>query len=169
MRDLLVRYSTPRWMFFYMGAFPIVMMLVAVFYFQHYLQLEPCPLCSIQRVFTIAIAVVGIIAFIHNPAKLGRRIYAAIALIPALMGAGTSARHIWLQSLPADQVPGCGPGLDYLMEVFSLVEVLRQVLMGSGECAEVVWRFLGLSIPAWTMVAFLMLMAMQIFQLLRKG
>lgn len=168
MRELLVRYSTVRWVFLYLGIFPIVMMLVAVFYFQHYLQLEPCPLCSVQRVFTIAIAVVAFIAFIHNPGKLGRRVYAAVALVPTLMGVGAAARHVWLQSLPPDQVPGCGPGLDYLMEVFSLVEALQQILMGSGECAEVVWRFLGLSIPAWTMVAFLMLMAVQIFQLLRK-
>ena len=69
-------------------------------------------------------------------------------------GAAVAGRHLWLQSLPADQVPECGPTLDYILEVFPLSKALQLVLRGSGECAKIEWQFLGLSIPGWTLIAF---------------
>lgn len=130
------------------------MMGTALVYFQHILQLEPCPLCILQRVVVIGLAGVFLLAAVHNPRGWGARVYGALVIAVAAAGAGIAGRHVWLQSLPADQVPECGPGLDYMLEVFPLTETLQMVLHGSGECAEVLWRFLGLSIPGWTLVAF---------------
>ena len=72
-----------------------------------------------------------------------------------LVGAAIAARHVWIQNLPPDQVPECGPTLDYMLEVFPLGEALTMVFTGSGECAEVLWTFLGLSMPAWALLCFL--------------
>ena len=36
---------------------------------------------------------------------------------------------------------------------------LTRVFKGSGECAEAGWYFLGLAIPAWTLVFFIAMMA----------
>jgi disulfide bond formation protein DsbB len=130
------------------------MMGTALAYFQHYLQLEPCPLCIMQRVVVMGIAAVLLVAAIHNPGGWGVRVYGALVTLVAAIGASIAGRHIWLQNLPPDQVPECGPGLDYILEVFPLSEALQMVLHGSGECAEVLWRFLGLTIPGWTLVAF---------------
>jgi disulfide bond formation protein DsbB len=130
------------------------MIVTALAYFQHYLHLEPCPLCIFQRVVVMALAGVLLVAAIHNPAGFGVRIYGLLVTGVAAIGAAISARHVWLQNLPRDQVPECGPGLDYILDVFPLNEALRMVLHGSGECAEVLWHFLGLSIPGWTLVAF---------------
>ena len=132
----------------------LVMMGTALVYFQHILQLEPCPLCVLQRMVVIALAAVLLLAALHNPRAWGIRIYGALVILIATTGASIAGRHVWLQGLPADQVPECGPGLDYLLEVFPLTQVLEMVLSGSGECAEVLWRFLGLTIPGWTLVAF---------------
>jgi len=132
----------------------IGMMGTALLYFQTYLQLEPCPLCIFQRVVVMAIAAVLLVAAIHNPAGWGVRAYGALVTLVAAVGAGIAGRHVWLQGLPPDQVPECGPGLEYILDVFPVGEALRMVLHGSGECAEVLWRFLGLSIPGWTLVAF---------------
>ncbi len=132
----------------------LTMLATALAYFQYHLQLEPCPLCIFQRVVVMTLAGVLLVATIHNPASLGIRLYGLLVTLVAATGAAISARHVWLQSLPPDQVPECGPGLDYILDVFPLNEALQMVLHGSGECAEVLWRFLGLSIPGWTLVAF---------------
>lgn len=130
------------------------MMGTALAYFQYYLQLEPCPMCVMQRVVVISIAVVLLVATLHNPGGWGVRVYGALVTLIAAAGAAIAGRHVWLQNLPPDQVPECGPGLDYILEVFPLGEALQMILHGSGECAEVLWRFLGLTIPGWTLVAF---------------
>jgi len=57
-------------------------------------------------------------------------------------------------------VPACGPGLDYIMDAFPLLDALELVFTGSGECAEVNWSFLGLSMPGWTFIWFLLLAAL---------
>ena len=124
---------------------------------QHGLGLEPCPLCVFQRIGVIAVGVVALLAALQNPGLVGSRVYALLGLIAAGIGGAISARHAYLQSLPPDQVPACGPGLDYMLESFPFTEVLRKVFTGSGECAEVVWRFLGLSMPQWVLVWFVIL------------
>ena len=52
----------------------------------------------------------------------------------------------------SDQVPGCGPGFEYIMENFALFDALELIFQGSGECADVVWRMLGLSMPSWVII-----------------
>jgi len=126
-------------------------------YAQHGLGLEPCPLCVFQRVGVIAVGLVALLAALHNPGIVGSRVYAGAGLLAAAAGGAVSARHAWLQNLPPDQVPACGPGLDYMLDSFPFTQVLRKVLSGSGECAEVVWSFLGLSMPMWVLVWFVAL------------
>ncbi|MBN1378598.1 MAG: disulfide bond formation protein B [Gammaproteobacteria bacterium] len=146
-----------------------IMILVAKLYFQGLLMLEPCPLCAMQRFFVIGTALVVAVAFIHNPGILGRKIYAVLAMLPNFSGIVTASRHVWLQSLPIEKVPECGPGIDYIMEVFSLFDALQIIFSGSGECAEVQWTLLGLTIPGWTLVAFIAMMGVLWFQFLRKN
>jgi len=126
-------------------------------YSQHGLGLEPCPLCVFQRVATIALGGVFLIAALHNPSGLGRLAYAALTFVVAAAGVGVAGRHVWLQNLPQDQVPACGPDLGFMLEAFPLTEVLSVVLSGSGECAEVSWRFLGLTMPTWVLISLALL------------
>lgn len=127
-------------------------------YAEYALLLEPCPLCVFQRMATIATGLVFLIAALHAPSgAAGRRIYAALIMLAAGTGAGVAGRHVWLQNLPADQVPACGPGFDYIIDAFPLSEALRLIFTGSGECASIDWSFLGLSMPAWVLICFAML------------
>lgn len=121
-------------------------------YLQHGMGLEPCPLCVFQRIAVIALGIAFALTALHDPGRIGARVYGLLIALVAVGGGVVAGRHVWLQSLPADRVPECGAGLDYMREVFPLTEVLRQVFTGSGECAEVVWSFLGLSMPAWVLV-----------------
>jgi len=123
-------------------------------YLEHVVGLEPCPLCIFQRVAYIIIAVISLIGAIHNPQKLFERIYASLILIASLCGAGIAGRQIWLQHLPEDKIPECGPGLEYMLDTFPFTDALRMILSGSGECAEVQWTFLSFSIAEWSIVCF---------------
>ena len=136
-------------------------------YLQHGVGLEPCPLCLFQRVAVFAASAVLLLAIFHGPQRVGVRIYAALTGLTALAGAAVAVRHLWLQSLPEEQVPACGPGLDYMMDVLPMQEVLRQVFSGSGECAELDWAFLGISLPGWSLLVFAGLLAVAAVQLLR--
>jgi len=129
-------------------------LMAAALYFQYAMKLEPCPLCIIQRLFVIGLGVVLLAGGLHNPKMWGRRIYGILTALLAASGAAVAARHVWLQNLPPEQVPACGPGLDYMLEAFPFTKTLQLVLLGSGECAKVDWTFLGLGIPAWTLIFF---------------
>ena len=131
-------------------------------YFEHVMGLEPCPLCIFQRVVIIATGVVCFAAFLQNPAVMARRIYGTLIGLLSISGIALAGRHLWLQSLPPEKVPTCGPGLEYLLNVFPLMQVLEFVLKGSGECAKVSWTFLGISIPGWTLLIFIGFLAMSI-------
>lgn len=136
-------------------------------FMQYVMHWEPCPLCTMQRVMVITTGVIALIAFIHHPQITGIRVYGGLIALSAVLGGCISIRHIYLQHLPPDQVPACGPGLEYLVHVFSLVEVLKILLVGDGTCATILWSFLGLTIPGWVLVAFVGLAAIGIFQVVR--
>jgi protein dithiol:quinone oxidoreductase len=127
------------------------------FYTQFYEGLEPCPLCILQRVAMIVLCALFLLAAAHHPGKLGVRVYAVLIALVALTGAVLAGRHVWIQHLPADQVPECGPSLSYMLDVFPLNETLEMVFTGSGECAKVNWMFLELSMPAWVLLWFMLL------------
>lgn len=145
-----------------------VLTILAGVYMEHVMKLLPCPLCITQRAFFDLIGVLGLIAFIHNPATKGRRIYAVLGIIAALGGGYFAQHQLWLQSLPADQVPACGPGLAYMFEVFPLLEAFKLLLQGDGTCAHVD-KILGLSIPAWSVIAFAGFGLINLYQVIRKA
>ncbi len=137
-------------------AFCALMMAVALA-LQYVAGLEPCPLCIFQRVAVIVAALVFLAAAIHDPRGWGGGVYGVLGLAAVGGGIAVAGRHVWLQSLPADQVPSCGPGLDYMVEVLPMWDVLSRVLSGSGECAAIEGAWLGVTLPQWTLVGFVVL------------
>ncbi len=143
-------------------------MMAFALYAEHYLLLSPCPLCVFQRMAVIALGVIFLIATLHDPAGWGRRVYAGLIFAAAGFGAGVAGRHVWLQHLPADKIPSCGPGFDYIIESFPLSDALKLIFTGSGECATVDWQFLGLSMPAWVLISVVVVGAAGIWNNLRR-
>ncbi len=138
-------------------------------YFQYGMDMHPCPLCITQRVFVFAVGLCALIAAIHNPAQLGRRLYAGLGIIAAGSGAAVAARHVWIQNLPEDQVPACGPGLSYMFDNFPLQEAINLLLQGDGNCADVSWSLLGLTMPMWVVVAFAGMIVVNFWQAWRRA
>lgn len=135
---------------------------VAYFYFQQHLDLAPCPLCMFQRACLVAIAVLCLLGILARPKKLGSKFLALGVMLFSVLGLGIAGRQVWLQNLPADQVPECGPDLEFMLNSFPITEVIQSVLQGSGECAEVQWQFLWLSMPAWMVVVFAVMLLISI-------
>ena len=129
--------------------------MAAALFFQFHENLNPCPLCISQRIAVILVGIVYFLAFVHNPGRRGIQRYAFTAILMALIGASISARHVWIQHLPKDEVPACGPGLAYMFQYFPLTDTLKMMLSGTGDCAQVDWVLLGLSMPAWVLSAFI--------------
>lgn len=157
-------HRSPR-TWFMAGVAVCVALLLAAYYFQHAGGLEPCPLCISQRIVVLVTGVVFLIAALHNPRARALRIYAWLGGITALSGAAISARHVWLQYLPKDAVPSCGPGLEYMLQNFPLSQVIPFFFSGTGDCAEVDWRFAGLTMPGWLLLIFIGLAVLSLVQL----
>lgn len=148
---------TPR-LHFLAGSLVCAGLLAFALYLQHYQGQEPCPLCVFQRVAYIALMAVFLVAALHGPRRAGAVVaYGAVAVLTAAVGVAIAARHVWLQYLPKDRVPACGPGLEYMMRKFPLFDLLEKVFAGSGECAEAAWRLFGLSIAEWSLAWFVVL------------
>ncbi|SBT19264.1 Disulfide bond formation protein B [Marinomonas gallaica] len=128
-------------------------LLGVAFYMEYQMGLEPCPLCMLQRIAFFMIGVFSLISALGQNASWQRKLALPIVVL-SLLGAGLAIRHLYLQSLPMEELPACLPGLSYMFEVFPWQEIMQAMIMGTGECGDVVWTFLGLSIPGWTLVAF---------------
>jgi disulfide bond formation protein DsbB len=122
-------------------------------YAQYVLQLEPCPLCIFQRIGIIALGVVFLVAGLHDPKGWGSYAYGSLIAVAALATIGVAARHLYVQSLPPGSVPSCGAPLSVLVKFTPPIELIKKVLTGGGECAEVNWRFLGFAMPAWVLIS----------------
>ena len=134
-------------------------------YLQYYEYQDPCPLCLLQRVVYIVLMALFLVAALHGPGRVGATVYGGLLFVVAAIGAVIATRHVWLQHLPKDRVPECGPGLEYILRKFSLTRALEKVLTGSGECAEAGWTFLGLTIAGWSLVWFVLLGAFALYLL----
>lgn len=136
-----------------LGAVAAFAMLAFALYAEKVLGLPPCPLCMFQRAAVLALGIVFAVAALHDPGKAGGRVYAVLIIVAAGAAVAVAARHVYVQSLPPGTVPACGATLDFMLDTFPLLEVVRRVMTGGGECARIDWQFLGLSMPAWVLVA----------------
>lgn len=138
------------------------------YYLQYFQNQEPCPLCLVQRGFFYALIAIFGVAALHDPKRLGRILYCGAALLAALGGGAVAARQVWLQHLPKDQVPECGPDLFFMMKNLPVQRTLEKLFRGSGQCAEVNWTFLGLSIAEWSLACFAALALYSLWLAFRK-
>ena len=133
-------------------------MVAALWYFQHYLGLEPCPLCIFQRISVMVLGVIFFIGLLHGPKGMMRRTYGALLTATSLAGIAIAIRHLWLQYFADPDTLGCGPGLEFMLENDPLSKVIADVLRGTGDCGEIVWSLFGISIPGWTLLLLLVLL-----------
>ena len=138
------------------------------YYLQYFEGQEPCPLCMTQRICFYLVGVFGLLALFNNHNVVAQRLLAGLGLLSALTGLGVASRQLWLQFLPEDQRPACGPSFEYIIDAFPLSQAVEIMFRGNGNCAEVTWTFLGISIAGYAFMAFAGLITLLLVQLLRR-
>lgn len=154
---------------FVYGLFLVLAGMTIALYLQFFAGLEPCSLCIFQRLAYIGYGLIALLAVIHHPKSWGARIYAFFQIPVALLGLSIALRQVWLQTLPPDQVPACGPGINYLLQQFPVPKVIQVVWAGSSDCAVVSWRFWGLSMASWSAILFCALLILSVFIMLKRN
>ena len=136
------------------------MICAALLGFGYYLQyargLDPCPLCLVQRGFFYAVMAISLLGALHGPGRIGTVLWSIALFLFSAGGAAAAGRQVWLQHLPPDKVPACGPDLFFMLENFPLMQTVQKLIKGTGECAAVDWTFLGLSIAEWALGWFVL-------------
>jgi disulfide bond formation protein DsbB len=155
-----------RPIFAFAATFCFGLVAVAVLYFQQQLNLLPCPLCVIQRMANLAVGGICLIAAIHCRAP---RLYAASAGAFSLAGLGVAVWQVWLIHHP-EQALSCGisPEERFLNNL-PLASWLPSVFEANGDCTKVDWTFLTLSLPAWSVICFALLLALFVTLAVRKS
>lgn len=147
---------TPR--FGYLLGFLICAGLIGyALYLQYYEYQDPCPLCLLQRIVYMALMAVFLVAALQGPGRTGAKIYGGLLVLTAAAGAAIATRHVWLQHLPPDALPECGPSLEFTLRKYPLFQAFEKVFGGTGQCSEAGWKFLGLTIAGWSLVWFVLL------------
>jgi disulfide bond formation protein DsbB len=151
------------------GALACAGLLAYGYFLQYFDGQDPCPLCLLQRGFYYLLILVFAAAAIHSPpAGRGRVAYGALAFLAAAGGGGVAIRQVYLQHLPPDKVPACGPDLFYMIDNLPIARTLTLLFRGSGQCAEVKWRFLGLSIAEWSLAWFALFAVLAVVLAMKK-
>lgn len=164
----MLKLTTYRNLQIFLVIMAVIGMSFALLFLQRHLGLSPCPLCIFQRVGLIVMGGFALMAALFNPKSKAIKL---ILWLGSLAGIGwatvVAARHVWIQHLPADQVPSCGPGLDYWLDTLPILQVFKEVFTGSGECAVVDWTFMGMSIPEQSLILFSILLIVHVLILWR--
>ncbi len=126
-----------------------IVLIATAFYMEYQLGLEPCPMCIVQRIAVALAGAAALIGIFHN--NFGK-FYLTLTGFFSFTGGASAVRHLYLQSLPPDRVPSCGPDLNYLLENDFISDALIQLFIGDGNCTEVLWSLLGISIPGWVLI-----------------
>lgn len=147
---------------FLMSWIIVLASIMIALYMQYFMALEPCALCMTQRVFFFIVGLVALGAWIQKPREKLARIYASSVIMLAALGSAFSIRHLWLQSLPPEQAPACGPSLSYLFDAFPFMEAMAILLKGDGNCAESLWSLFGITIPGWALIVFIVIIVINL-------
>ena len=142
-------------------------LLAYALYAQFVLELPPCPLCMLQRYGFMLMGLVALVMTVHNPKSWGRWIYAVPFFGGAIWGMTTAGRHLRIQGTEPDLLGGCAADWEFMVETgWPLGDRVREAFTATGECTEIDWVFLGLSMPAWTLLWYVGLAAFMLWALI---
>ena len=137
----------------FLGFCACTLLMSYALYAEHFLGLEPCPMCIFQRISTILLGLTFLLGCFSFNSRFSRLLIGSLILITSLSGILVASRHVWLQNLPPEKFPVVALVLILWSRILRLGEVFEMVFSGSGECANVDWSFIGLSMPAWVIVS----------------
>lgn len=151
----MIRVSSRK--MFLMIAVACTLLMSYALFAQYVLHYEPCMLCMVQRVFVCAVGLMALLAAVHGPGRVGVRIYGLLTALLAVGGGYIAGRHVYLQSLPPEQLDGCAPSFEYALSNFDSLKFLKTIFIRDQDCGVIDWTFLGFAMPAWVLLCFVIL------------
>jgi protein dithiol:quinone oxidoreductase len=139
----------------------------ALFYLQLTKNLLPCPLCVVQRLAYCLIGLTALLAFLHNPEKTGQRVYSSLIIVFSLIGAVIALRQIWLIHYPEAFECGISPEESFL-NALPMARWWPDMFEANGDCAEVSWMFLSLTIPDWSLIFFILFTSIALYTMFAR-
>ncbi|WP_460132949.1 disulfide bond formation protein B [Pseudomonas sp. S1_E04] len=139
----------------------------ASFYLEFGASLRPCFLCQMQRVFLAAFTLVNLVAAIHGPKRSAVYLYGGASMVCALLGALTAVRQVLLQNAAPDQAADCWPSVSHMLDNLSFWQTLQLAVEGTLDCVEINWTLFDLSLPEWSLLFFLAMLALGVMQFSR--
>ena len=137
-------------------------------FLQHSEGLAPCPMCILQRYAFILIGILALISIPIPSKNIFSSIFDWLIILFSGLGAGVAMRHVWLEHNPPE-IMDCGADLGFVVDTFPLAQALPMIFRGTGDCSIVLWRVLGLSIAAWALVCFTIILLVELSRMTRKN
>lgn len=133
-------------------------------YLQLVINLLPCPFCIAQRIAYWLVGLTAIFAFIHNPRDLGRKIYYSFITVFSLSGLVLALHHSWIIRYPEAFQCGISAEEEFLNGL-SIANWWPSMFEANGDCADVKWEFMSLTIPNWSVIFFLLILITSVYML----
>jgi disulfide bond formation protein DsbB len=146
--------------------FLVLAALGAGYYIQHGLGIEPCPLCIVQRLAFVAVGMAALLGLVLAAGRAAAIVLAALTSLLAMAGAGVAAWHLWIKANPPESF-SCGRPFAWMIENMPLTQVVPKLFKGEADCLQESWTLLGLGIPHWSLILFLVLVALANFALVQ--
>ena len=102
-------------------------LLSAAFYLEFISGLVPCALCLAQRAMFALICIACLLYLL--PFYGSRLIFGLLSFVSSGLGIWLASRQLWLQSLPEDQLPACGPDIYFILERFPILDGLKTMFL----------------------------------------
>lgn len=152
----------------YCIAFIVVGLLLSVsFYLQNYKGMIPCPLCLLQRAALMLLGLLFFLGAVFKFKKCGHIILSLLVTLVTSIGTVLAGRQAWLQLFADNQKMDCSASLEYMLRALPIKQVIAKIFAGSTECSFVEWRFLSLSLADWSLLCFVSLLLLAIWQFCR--
>jgi len=135
----------------------VASLLIAIFYMEKVLHLAPCPLCILSRYVVCIMGIIFFVGLIDNQRFISQLVYTCINIVFVAFGIVIAGRHMWIQFHPS-LTCSIGPVSK------SIIGYITKAFVGSSDCAQNDWRFLGLTVPEQTLVLFIVLTILLGFQ-----
>lgn len=135
----------------------------AALYLQHVKDMLPCPLCVIQRYLFLGIAIFALIGAFAGKIKA----FTGLALLCALGGLGVVGKHLYVLAHP-----GFSCGIDPMETALNKIPtatMLPWLFHADGLCEAAQEPVLGLNVPQWSAVWFVLLTLSLIWVLARRA
>lgn len=126
---------------------------VTALFFQYNMGLAPCIMCIYQRSAVLGLLFAAIIGAAKPQSKIVRVLAYLVWGISSIWGYLIASEHIAMQTTTDPFAFTCEfePNFPSFMP---LHEWIPQFFQATGDCGNIDWQFIGLSMPAWMEIIF---------------